>query len=810
MVKLLNNRKLIPIFGAGLTMNEKAGSDGRGMVPGGPRLAELMNDLLREQGVEEEELEEDFNEICDIFLNSSRISDEDRLKFFRDKFTEVTLSDLKKNFLRLAWEFAFTLNIDDGIERNSDFTPINPFNKIRRNSGGKRLYKLHGDIYQYLEYEDGERKIIFSQNQYIKSLTDQENKDFIERLEEAYQYRSILYMGCSLIREDDLNYVYKKLEEREAIPSGSKRIYLTERKLSKKEANQLRRKFGINTIIQLQNIQGYAEFYKGVISGSKIKKIEIGEGAQVQVNTLGLGDEHSEENLEYFIEKNIFDYNKRTLQKTKFHVKRTVLMELEDVVRKNPYVLIKGRRFAGKTSLILDLIERASGYEEILYFSAEGKQDEVSIRRVLEGKKESLLIFDSNTLSENGFQYIVNSSRAIEENSNKVIVALNSNETFLSERLEAPIVEVNQFFDTKELKEINKKLDKEGYRRKRKGCTNLEYIQLLSGQSGREFKKLELKKNLDLSEKTLLYILAATDKVFLSTVTALGIYLKQKDEFLSKMGGIIEEIPTKSSEKEYSSVMKLVHNSKSVVLQMVNDFDEEEVVEIIEKIAQNLYNGEIHRRIYIECIMFDTLGQIFNKKFQDGSRRSYNSKLIFKIYEMLQQYANTDRHYWIQRAKSIHRMKENDYVELLNAKMYAQKALEERDELDEEFTERRLKEFQTKAYFTLSLIYCLLARAERRKERTEAEISISGMEAEALFSFIKALELNKDLVPTNMVAKTTDDRFYKFMDRICTTGERMGHGEFRDMVGRVRKILNRIPDKPKKSLISYNKLYKKS
>lgn len=74
-------------------------------------------------------------------------------------------------------------------------------------------------------------------------------------------------------------------------------------------------------------------------------------------------------------------------------------------------------------------------------------------------------------------------------------------------------------------------------------------------------------------------------------------------------------------------------------------------------------------------------------------------KLIFDIYDALSPYLSQDMDYWLQRAKSIYRLRPNNYGDLLNAYQYAKKALGDGN-----------PHLRAKASLTTSLICCLLAK----------------------------------------------------------------------------------------------------
>jgi hypothetical protein len=75
--------------------------------------------------------------------------------------------------------YAYTINVDDGIENNSDFRAILPYHKIRRpRTSQKLLYKIHGDALFESSYVDNDQQnIVFSRSQYLQAITEEKNAD---------------------------------------------------------------------------------------------------------------------------------------------------------------------------------------------------------------------------------------------------------------------------------------------------------------------------------------------------------------------------------------------------------------------------------------------------------------------------------------------------------------------------------------------------------------------------------------------------------------------------------------------------------
>ena len=67
----------------------------------------------------EEVNKQSFFDVSDLFFEC--VSSEKRAKYFEDNFTEVKLLQQQIDFLtKVNWPYAYTLNVDDGIEQNSE------------------------------------------------------------------------------------------------------------------------------------------------------------------------------------------------------------------------------------------------------------------------------------------------------------------------------------------------------------------------------------------------------------------------------------------------------------------------------------------------------------------------------------------------------------------------------------------------------------------------------------------------------------------------------------------------------------------
>ena len=206
LINYFRSKSILPIFGSGFSCGEKAKN---GTVPSGETLKEYMIDTLshHKDFASEKDLAElknkQFSEVASFFEDDDYVSISDRRKYYENNFTDVKLSEEKKQILEIDWDYIYTLNIDDAIENNSLYKKTiisnrKPFQDI---FDDKKLIKLHGDAYDFITYEDSSCKI-FTRKDYALSIKT--NANLLSRLEHDLANQNVLYIGCSLDDEFDL------------------------------------------------------------------------------------------------------------------------------------------------------------------------------------------------------------------------------------------------------------------------------------------------------------------------------------------------------------------------------------------------------------------------------------------------------------------------------------------------------------------------------------------------------------------------------------------------------------------------------
>ncbi len=708
LVKLAIKRELIPFFGAGFTAGCEASE---GVVPDSKGAMISMRKLILEKtslcsNLNIQTL--DFFALSDLFFEF--VPFEDRTTYFEKNYTGVTLYPIQKSFLSdIDWPYAYTINIDDGIEKNSTFVPILPYHKLRRPRVSKKLlYKLHGDALHESKYKDGGENIVFSQKQYLNAITDEQNCDIYNTLLSDFAQRHILFIGCSLQSESDLMFVYQKSLQ---YNQNTFRVVLRTQVPDIIEQQNLKQ-HGINEIIIVDN---YEQFYPDFLNLYNELKKESRETIYQYFNPQIDLISDKEGSLKLLAGANIFNDAENKFHKGAFHILREVVNDISKCLENNFCVLLKGRRFSGKTYILCSITERFKT-NDIFYFPSTTFADEEIVENLLLTSKNSLFLFDSNSITPDVYGLLLQFGEKLESNNNRLVIAINSSDNYMPTKLKCEVFEIsNQFKKESEIILSQKSLDSFGLIRRKYGHTNIDFLYKLKNEQNVSIPWNDKADQVyTSSEKRIIFALSALDKLYYSDLIALKFTQKEINDLCIKVEPFIEFIPTSSQEATRHSNMKLVHNSKIALTEILKRFTDDDILNSVMYIVKEFRPDYNRRRLYIEIILFDTLNQLFNG-------REKSKELIATIYAKLQSLLNDDLHYWLQRAKSIYRTKCSE-TDLNEAYTYAKKAY-----LD------GYGSINIKAALTIALISCALSEFTEEQKLGYSEEAVL-LAYEAVFS----------------------------------------------------------------------------
>ena len=756
LTELLMEGKLTPIIGAGFTAGSKSKG---GRVLNGSEATDKMKEMINEVNSSIDLTQSDFNETSKYFYKL--VSKEQRDRFFEKYFTRVKLEQDLVDFLALPWSYIYTLNVDDAIEKTELYFPVYPYLDpmlAKKGKSTRLVYKLHGDAAFEIAH-NLEDNIVFSYTQYIKFLNSTKNTTIINAIQSDYKQKNLLYIGCGLKSEPDLEYIYEAAKSE--VPVNGMRMVLRSGKVTSNEELNLE-SYGINTIIV---VKSYREFYLDFVR--VYKKLEAETKAELYpFSNPEIMDVSADQQktLEYFSGKDIFHIEENRFYKSGMHITRSVISVIENALKSTNAVILQGRRFSGKTNVLCTLAERSGKYE-VLYFPSNTVCDEELIEQLLSKKKNALFLFDSNSLSEGAYQKVAYSFQQLQENGNKLVIAVNSNDALsLSDTLNAEIIYINykfkygsggKFEEPEEIDVLNRAADKYGLIHRDKSNTNIDYLKrIIDEQKVQITLPFSTPDGYSKSEKMILFLLCVHDKLYYGDISVFGIKFRDVDTLLGKMNGIIEKKPVSKKEKSHHSTEKLVHNSKYVLLSIMNEFASNDIVEIVMNTVRSTVGDKTKERLYVEAVLFDTLNQLFGRKSGAGNT-------IYKIYDELEPLLNNNMDYWLQRAKSIYRYSPDNKEKLLDAYRYATKAYHDGNQ--------RLR---SKAALTLSLTCCLLSSvSENEEEKNQYELEAIDYAYEAVTSDDFQKRGNASLYAAGQKQKVRHQKYYDTILKICEKQE---------------------------------------
>lgn len=594
------------------------------------------------------------------------------------------------NFLKLNWLHAYTLNIDDGIENTATFHPILPYKNANTENTEKKLFKLHGDAKYEIDYNDN-NNIVFSSTQYIQSLENERNKSIINQFTQDYKEKNIIFIGCSLNNEQDILYVYDKIKE--DISKNNKRITILAHSITIDEELNLEN-YGINTFILVDDYRKFYQdvynLYKSIENTSKVDTYPFINPKVVLID----------DSIDSLKLNRVFDVDCNIFRKSKYFIDRELLKEIDTSLVLFDAIIIQGRRFSGKTIIAMNIIEKIKN-RKIFYFPSIIQVDEQCVREILQKNQDTLFVFDSNSTDNYAYMFLCHSSEFLKAHNNKIIYFVNSQDNNISDFLNGKYLRIDNRFQDEELDSLNNELDKIGVINRRKNNTNLDFLQILSENKYIDFNIMDkIDNSFDKPDYIMLIILAVKEKLYSRVINDLGISNRQVDLLIEKFNGIIEKIQIKNSKerKASDSNFKLVCNSKFCLFKIIESFGKDNIIQSIIYIVKKLQYGK-NKRVYVDVIMFDSLNQLFGKT--KGS-----ANLIYDIYVELAKELHTSMDYWLQRAKSIYRIYNNDKEKLIESQKYAFKVWYDTND-------ERVK---AKAALTLSVIFCLLLELDKSND----------------------------------------------------------------------------------------------
>ncbi|SDB63667.1 SIR2 family protein [Pseudomonas sp. NFACC13-1] len=622
--------ELIPFIGSGFTKDCPAFKskvpDAKALISGIKKLAQANNDLsdthkLQINGISS--LKSCFGLIARPGFIPQKIT----RNYFEAVFSKVKLAAPKKSILDLDWPHIFTFNIDDAIENHRrDLIKVLPHRQVsvERANAGKCLFKIHGDISDYLVYED--TKLIFTWKEYAESIST--NASTLSMLRDFARNGSLLFIGCSLDAEVDLQNLAKDY-------TFSRSIFLKVGDIDI-ESEMALQDYGIKTIIKFDN---YDEIYtwldetlRDIAPEPRLQNLEI----EVNPTTKGAI-------IDYIAKGGpIFHSNsgKRVASLPEITIARELIGRNRSNISNNAYTAIIGRRFAGKTTALLEIYKEFTEYNT--YFLPSTEAYSPKLKSLIEKNEHSMFIFDSNSIASEDFKEIL---KLRTSPTNRLVFCFSKSDF---EQYRPSLDRGNVKFHTitlapnlssQEATDYTGLLNTLGLPNYKFGESLLDFSYRVYGEYKSQIKSSKLfDRHLNEELFNICLLTAAFDKATSGQLTSID------PEFDVSRFTAKYEIIFESERLSGGGGKVILCNSKPWLFTILKDASRTNAKAVVDYtsnlVSLLLKNG--HQEAANSLIRFDKLNEIFS---------SGAAKLIREIYRKLHGEYNKIPHYWLQMAK---------------------------------------------------------------------------------------------------------------------------------------------------------------
>lgn len=660
---------LVPVFGAGFTVGETAQSGAK--VPSGTQLSAIMLKQLTQNGVG---LSEDdlatlkgykFSDLCEVYFDQNILPQEFTKKTIREYFYNVTLAPEKASLINdIDWKYIYTLNIDNAIEKHSNYTPIYPYDANLSNSSRnfRPIYKLHGDV--FFEVTHSSERLVFRKASYLESI--ETNRRMLEILEEDLLHKNILFIGCSLTDEDDIAF----LASGQRLPKDSmtRRMIFRSKAPSPLESSVLRR-HGINTVILIDS-----DRYDQIYSLIQIAYSQSAEGdAELekyvfQVKTLDANSQHNQD----FLIKGVTETGEQSSRTAAvlphYYGNRSKEKQVISNIQSNGAFVILGPRVSGRT-LTLRFIAKHFKNRKVLFIESGTELETHFINRLL-GLSNSLIIFDSKTVDIELAKIIRNHDTKLKERKTSVLVTLDAGEGYIIDALSpsklanVPVIEISRVFDQTETKLANQGLKAvrcPTFKAGKKLLDNLFFIYETLGQNS-VIKRAPKEKEL----LQLLYLMSVKRKVDGDWGRFISSSPQKLDQLILTCSPYLEFEKFDRTEIASHSGYKVICNSEAWLLAVISELyrsrGEAWCIDAIYNLVRGLPEDE--KRLSIDLSLFDNLNFAF------GGDSGGAGDLILNFYERLEVLRGSEPEFFVQKAKAYYSMyRYSDAVDQLSKRL---------------------------------------------------------------------------------------------------------------------------------------------
>lgn len=411
---MISKRNIVPILGAGFSMGSKARN---GFVPSAKEMEDHMFCEIQKYEPIDKTKNISFSKLSDYYNNL--VPSKTRKQYLIDNFLNVELSDYKQKFLLIPWLYIYSLNIDDSIEKNSRFIPIDLNAEYEESllENNQIVFKLHGNATR-MSYEKNDSELsVFDTTQYIRSLNS--NKWILNKLRQDYIDKNMLFLGCSLTDEIDLLYSYVNKDHKNRI-NNTHRYYVTDRELSKTDLIDIE-KYGITDVLK---VNSYDEFYDAVY---KIEK-ELREIPNNALSAhLNLRSSFTQSNdIDYVLYgKSIFSKRDNKIVLPKYYINRNIVQYIIDDYGSHNIQIVYGKRVSGKTYVLAGVLQKTIN-RDVYYFPSNDCINKTVINNLI-AKRNIVVLIDTNAISRADLEHILSlDKKLLISNSINFVVCVNT------------------------------------------------------------------------------------------------------------------------------------------------------------------------------------------------------------------------------------------------------------------------------------------------------------------------------------------------------------------------------------------------
>lgn len=652
LIKLFKSRMLIPVIGAGFSFGCQA-KDGK--TPSGEELKVHMLSSIEKAGHSIESIKS--LELKRISLYYKKIVNEyERKKYLLDNFTEVVLPDYQVNFLSINWLYIYTLNIDTAIEENSQYKRIILPNRSINNNlleKEKCLFKLHGDVIDYTQYNDS-KSYIFDYEEYTKSLN--ENHSLLNMLSNDFCYNNILFVGCSLKDEIDLLSSYNN-------PEISKNYSTSKYYVTTSEPDLYTRfdleSYGITHVIIVDNYkQFYEDIYKIYIESTEIQNDDLEDFKNIKSRFVSGG---YKENIDYLLYgKSLYNAKSKMIILPDFFIRRSIVSKIIEEMNDYSVQVICGGHISGKSYCLVSILTSIKNRDNY-YFNSRVSLNQEAID-YLSNKNGDVLLFDTSSLSKEQILSFIGRSSEFKKRNLNIIICINKSDKdiissikYLSNYDQTKIYDLSNKFNKVENDTLNSHLSRVDIHKFRIGSTILDNIFIILNDTKNSKGNSINKTKLEVSTKyemMVIILLAIKEKLYNKEFIDFNIE-REIFNIHRKITPIVDEDYTYLFEKTQSnsSNYKIFLNSKYWILNKLGEFSTDSskhnlIIEAYKSIVDCLIKNYGFRYKNIEdYIKYDVINEIFFKEERG------NLRLIKSIYDGLNDLLADNPHFHHQKAK---------------------------------------------------------------------------------------------------------------------------------------------------------------